>query len=89
MLKKYEIPFKKTDTNEVSQLISDGKIIGWFQGGSEYGPRALGHRSILADSRREEMKDILNHKVKHRESFRPFAPAVLSEFCNEYFDIDC
>ena len=89
MLKKYEIPFKKTDTNEVSQLISDGKIIGWFQGGSEYGPRALGHRSILADSRREEMKDILNHKVKHRESFRPFAPAVLAEFCNEYFDIDC
>ena len=89
MLKKYHLPYKKTSTDEISQLLSDGKIIGWFQGGSEYGPRALGHRSILADSRRPEMKDVLNQKVKHRESFRPFAPSVLSEFCSEYFDIDC
>ena len=88
ILKKYQIPYTKTSNEEVAQIISDGKIVGWFQGGSEYGPRALGHRSILADSRRKEMKDILNKKVKHRESFRPFAPSVLAEFCSDYFDID-
>ena len=64
MFEKYNIPYAKTSTNEVAGLLADGKIVGWFQGGSEYGPRALGHRSILTDSRRAEMRDILNEKVK-------------------------
>ena len=88
MLERNKIPYKKTSVQEVAKLISNEKIIGWFQGGSEYGPRALGHRSILADSRKKEMKDIINEKVKHRESFRPFAPAVLLEDCKEYFELE-
>jgi carbamoyltransferase len=68
--------------------IMSGKIIGWFQNESEVGPRALGNRSILADPRNPQMKDILNKKVKFRESFRPFAPAVLWEYQKEYFNID-
>jgi len=71
------------------RLIADGKIVGWFQGGSEFGPRALGHRSILCDARDGKMKDILNSKVKHREPFRPFAPSILKEFNSEYFELDC
>jgi carbamoyltransferase len=70
-----------------AQLLADNLIVGWFQGGSEYGPRALGHRSILMDPRREENKDILNDRVKRRESFRPFAPSVLLEHSAEYFDL--
>jgi carbamoyltransferase len=70
----------------VAQQIADGKIVGWFYRGSELGPRALGHRSILADPRRADMKDILNLKVKHREEFRPFAPSVLKEHAEEWFD---
>ena len=73
---------------KVVEYIKAGKIIGWFNGGSEIGPRALGHRSIIADPRNPEMKDILNDKVKHRESFRPFAPLVLEEFANEWFNIE-
>jgi carbamoyltransferase len=69
----------------VAQAIAAGQIIGWFQGRMEGGPRALGNRSILADPRDPTMKDILNQRVKHRESFRPFAPAVLLEKCPEYF----
>ncbi|MFM9607184.1 carbamoyltransferase family protein [Streptomyces niveiscabiei] len=69
-------------------LLPQGALIGWFTGGSEFGPRALGHRSILADPRRAEMKDILNSKVKHREAFRPFAPAVLAHRAAEYFELD-
>lgn len=69
-------------------LLPRGALIGWFTGGSEFGPRALGHRSILADPRRAEMKDILNSKVKHREAFRPFAPAVLAHRAAEYFELD-
>ena len=88
VLKRHKIPHNKCDTADVAQLIADGKIVGWFTGGSEYGPRALGHRSILADSRREDMKDIINLKIKHRESFRPFAPVILEEFCSDYFDIE-
>ncbi|MCX6358034.1 MAG: carbamoyl transferase, partial [Candidatus Aureabacteria bacterium] len=71
---------------DCARFIADGKILGWFQGRLEFGPRALGNRSILVDPRRAEMKDILNHKVKHREPFRPFAPSVLEEKCGEYFD---
>jgi len=73
---------------KTAQLIADGNIVGWYQGKMEWGPRALGNRSILADPRREDMKDILNAKIKHRESFRPFAPSVLEEYASEYFDID-
>ncbi len=68
-----------------AQYLSEGKIVGWFQGGSEIGPRALGNRSILADPRKAENKDLLNARVKHRESFRPFAPAVLEEYAKDYF----
>jgi len=73
---------------DIAQALSDGKIVAWFRGGSEFGPRALGHRSILADPRRPEMKDTLNQRVKHREWFRPFAPVVLSEKAADWFDID-
>jgi carbamoyltransferase len=65
--------------------IAAGKIVGWFQGRAEWGPRALGQRSILADPRRPEMKDILNRRIKHREIFRPFAPSILEEATAEYF----
>jgi carbamoyltransferase len=67
--------------------LADGKVVGWFQGRFEMGPRALGNRSILADPRRAEMRDVLNAKVKKRESFRPFAPAVLVERAAEFFEI--
>jgi carbamoyltransferase len=70
-----------------ARLIRDGKILGWFQGGSEFGQRALGNRSILADPTRPEMKDAVNASVKYREGFRPFAPAVLSEHQQEVLDI--
>jgi carbamoyltransferase len=73
---------------QVATDLAAGKIVGWFQGRFENGPRALGNRSILADPRRAEMKDVMNAKVKHRESFRPFAPAVKVERCSEFFQID-
>ncbi|MGA8220809.1 MAG: carbamoyltransferase C-terminal domain-containing protein [Candidatus Acidiferrales bacterium] len=69
-----------------SRHIAAGKIVGWFQGRVEWGPRALGQRSILADPRRPEMKDILNRRIKHREIFRPFAPSILEEATPEYFE---
>jgi len=72
----------------VAKDLADGRIVGWFQGRFEMGPRALGNRSILADPRRPEMKDVLNSRVKKRESFRPFAPAVLVERAHEFFEID-
>lgn len=71
-----------------ARLIAEGGVIGWFQGRMEWGPRALGNRSILADPRREDMKAILNARVKHRESFRPFAPSILAEATGDYFDQD-
>ena len=70
-----------------AQFIADGKIVAWFQGASEYGPRALGNRSILCDPRYVGMKAVLNNQVKHRESYRPFAPAVLNSRLGDYFDI--
>jgi carbamoyltransferase len=66
-------------------IIAEGKILGWFQGRAEWGPRALGNRSIVADPRRPEMKDLLNRRIKHREIFRPFAPSILAENTNEWF----
>ncbi len=71
----------------VAADLAEGKIVGWFQGRFEMGPRALGNRSILADPRRAEMKDIINRRVKHREPFRPFAPVVLAERASEWFEI--
>jgi len=70
-------------------LLAEGRILGWFEGGSETGPRALGHRSILCHPGKPGMKDILNARVKHREGFRPFAPSVLRECASDYFDITC
>ena len=69
-----------------SELLSQGKVLGWFQGRMEFGPRALGNRSILADPRFLEIKEVLNRRIKHRESFRPFAPAILEEYADEYFE---
>jgi carbamoyltransferase len=66
--------------------IASGKVVGWFQGRVEWGPRALGQRSILADPRRPEMKDVLNRRIKHREIFRPFAPSILEEATGEFFE---
>jgi len=86
------IPYKSFDRESLlkktAQLIADGNVVGWYQGKMEWGPRALGNRSILADPRRADMKDILNAKIKHRESFRPFAPSILEEYAGEYFEID-
>jgi carbamoyltransferase len=88
VLKKFGLRYRESEdiARETATLLADGKIVGWFQGRLEFGPRALGNRSILADPRRAEMKDIINNKVKHRENFRPFAPSVLEEACGEYFD---
>jgi carbamoyltransferase len=73
---------------DVAKLLAEGNVLGWFQGRSEFGPRALGNRSILADPRKAEMKDILNSRVKHRQPFRPFAPIVLAERAREIFEGD-
>ena len=81
---KYKFNNEKKLVSTIANSLSKGKIIGWFQGGSEYGPRALGNRSILADSRNPKMKDIVNNRVKHRENYRPFAPAVLEEDYKKY-----
>ena len=73
---------------ETADWISQGLVVGWFQGRMEWGPRALGNRSILCDPRRADMKEILNRKIKRRESFRPFAPSILREAVSDYFEID-
>ena len=73
---------------QAAELIVDGKVVGWFQGRMEFGPRALGNRSILGDARSPKMQEIMNRKIKFRESFRPFAPSVLAERVAEYFEID-
>jgi carbamoyltransferase len=77
-----EIP----DYAYLAQQIVDGKIIGWFQGKSEFGPRALGNRSILADPRNHHNRELINHIIKSREWFRPFAPVVLEEDYQDWFD---
>ncbi len=83
-----DVRWSENYIEEAAQLLANGEIVGWFQGGSEIGPRALGNRSILADPRNSDMKDKLNHRVKFRESFRPFAPAILWEHQTDYFDLD-
>jgi carbamoyltransferase len=70
---------------KVTNKLIDGGVIGWFQGRAEFGPRALGHRSIIVDPRRSDAKDLLNEKIKRRESFRPFAPSILKEAISDYF----
>lgn len=92
-LKKYKAVYKKINSfpelcSEVSDLISDGNVIGWFQGRMEFGPRALGNRSIIADARNPEMQKKLNLRIKYREGFRPFAPSVLIECAKDFFDLD-
>ena len=72
-----------------ARLIEEQNVVGWFQGRMEFGPRALGSRSILADARNPENRDVVNLKIKFRESFRPFAPSVLAERASEYFEMDC
>jgi carbamoyltransferase len=80
-----ELP-EEVIAKEAAKEIAAGKILGWYQGRAEWGPRALGNRSIVADPRRADMKDILNARIKHREMFRPFAPSVLAEVTGEYFE---
>ncbi len=91
-LDSMKIPYNKLDMADLikktAKLIADDNVVGWYQGRMEWGPRALGNRSILANPRNPAMKDILNEKIKHRESFRPFAPSILEEYSSEYFDID-
>ncbi len=91
-LEKHGLPARKLSKDEipteVAALIEAGNVIGWFQGRMEYGPRALGARSIIGDPRNRQMQSIMNLKIKYRESFRPFAPTVLEEKASEIFDID-
>lgn len=90
LLKARGVAYQRLDdaelTRRAAQTIADGKIVGWFQGRMEFGPRALGGRSIVVDPRRAEMKDILNQRIKKRESFRPFAPSILADKLGEYFE---
>jgi len=90
-LKQNEINFAKIEDEEIPQMISDliaqEKVIGWFQGRMEFGPRALGARSIIGDARSPKMQTQMNLKIKFREGFRPFAPSVLAEKVNKYFDM--
>ena len=89
IIKKYNLDYSKLENieKETAKEILDGKIIAWFQGSAEFGPRALGNRSILCKPFPLEMKDYLNKMVKFREEFRPFAPSVMKEYQNQYFEI--
>lgn len=90
-LKQQQLPYQQLADAElypqVADLLANGKVVGWFQGRMEFGPRALGNRSILGDPRSPQMQSVLNLKIKNRESFRPFAPAVLLEMANRYFQL--
>jgi len=72
---------------KITDCLVNGGVVGWFNGRAEFGPRALGARSIIADPRRKDAKDLLNAKIKRRESFRPFAPSILKEYVTEYFEV--
>ncbi|MEK7794070.1 MAG: carbamoyltransferase N-terminal domain-containing protein, partial [Candidatus Hydrogenedentota bacterium] len=91
-LRETDIPYTRLADGDlgwrVADLIASSKVVGWFQGRMEFGPRALGGRSILGDPRSREMQSVLNLKIKFRESFRPFAPVVLRDHVSEYFDLD-
>ena len=84
----YEYLTREQLLQTTAKLISEQNVVGWYQGKIEWGPRALGNRSILADPRDSKMKDVLNEKIKHRELFRPFAPSILEEYVSEYFDLN-
>ncbi|MDP6712072.1 MAG: carbamoyltransferase [Nitrospinaceae bacterium] len=87
-----EIPYKQLDDTELTHTVANhlktGKVVGWFQGRMEFGPRALGGRSIIGDPRSPKMQSVMNLKIKYRESFRPFAPSVLQEKVSEWFDMN-
>jgi len=91
-LKKNKIPYTKLSNEElpekIADLIADEKVVGWFQGRMEFGPRALGGRSIIGDARSSKMQETMNLKIKFRESFRPFAPSVIRERVADYFEMD-
>ena len=90
-LSNLDIPFSEYGDDQICRLTSDdlanGKIIAWFQGRMEYGPRSLGNRAILGDARRSDMQKVMNIRIKNRESFRPFAPIILNGFQKEYYDV--
>lgn len=92
LLTDKRIAFRKLSSDELYTVIAgklaNGAVVGWFSGRAEFGPRALGGRSILADPRRTDAKDLLNAKIKRRESFRPFAPSILEEYVGEYFEVN-
>lgn len=85
---RFEVLSEKQVIDETATALADGKAVGWMQGRMEFGPRALGNRSILGDPRSPKMQSVLNLKVKYRESFRPFAPSVLREHVNDWFELD-
>jgi carbamoyltransferase len=85
---KFRVLTDKQLTEQTATALADGKAVGWMQGRMEFGPRALGNRSILGDPRSPKMQSLLNLKVKYRESFRPFAPSVLREHVNDWFEMD-
>ena len=89
-LEEHNLPVRRSSdiASDTARLLSEKNVVGLFQGRMEFGPRALGNRSIIADPRHEDMKDIINLKVKHREAYRPFAPAILKERCLEFFEND-
>lgn len=87
-IKYHFLPDEKELLAQTAQAIADGQVVGWFQGRMEYGPRALGARSILGDPRSETMQSTMNLRIKYRESFRPFAPSVLREEVGRYFELD-
>ncbi len=91
-LKSGDIPYTKLSAEEIPEkiadLIAEQKVVGWFEGPMEFGPRALGSRSIIGDARSPEMQELMNLKIKFRESFRPFAPSVLQEKASEFFEIE-
>lgn len=93
LLESQQAPYQQFASSElypeVARLLAEGNVVGWFQGRMEFGPRALGNRSILADARSPAMQRILNLKIKQRESFRPFAPAVLAEYAADFFKLNC
>src|SRR5207302_9575746 len=92
-LDERKAPYARIESEEellkiVAQAIADGLVVGWFYGRMEFGPRALGARSIIGDTRNEQMQSTMNLRVKFRESFRPFAPCVLAEDVDKYFELD-
>lgn len=84
----YELLTDEILFERIAEDLAEGKVVGWFQGRMEFGPRALGGRSILGDARNTKMQSVMNRKIKHRESFRPFAPSVLRERVTDFFDLD-